>query len=76
MHGDRASNLAAGGVAADGTPTNGQLCTGYPACDINGPPVHFNNPRIGAWDYDGDGVMDRSMRGQIAVFRLWDKIKK
>ena len=46
-------------------------------------PTHFNSPRLGAWasqdsnpnGYTGNSVvMDRSMRGQIAVFRLWDKI--
>jgi hypothetical protein len=46
-------------------------------------PTHFNSPRLGAWaaeDSNPNGlganaeVMDRSMRGQIAVFRLWDKV--
>ena len=64
-------NLAVGGLQNGEPVDGGQQCP----CDINGPPVHFNSPRIGAWDYDADGVMDRSMRGQIAVFRLWDKIK-
>ena len=64
-------NLAVGGLRNGEPVDGGQQCP----CDINGPPVHFNSPRIGAWDSDADGVMDRSMRGQIAVFRLWDKIK-
>jgi hypothetical protein len=44
-------------------------------CALSGPPIHFNKARIGGWDYNADGIMDRSMRGQIAEFRLWDKIK-
>ena len=68
----RAGNLAVGGLNEDGTPVDGgKDCP----CEINGPPVHLNSPRLGAWDYDADGVMDRSMRGQIAVFRLWDNSK-
>lgn len=75
MHGDTPSNLAVGGMQNGEPADGGTPCTGYPACDINGPPIHLNSPRIGAWDYDADGNMDRSMRGQIAVFRLWDTIK-
>ena len=68
----RPGNLAVGGLNEDGTPVDGgKDCP----CEINGPPVHLNSPRLGAWDYDADGEMDRSMRGQIAVFRLWDVIK-
>ena len=59
----RPGNLAVGGLNEDGTPVDGgQNCP----CEINGPPVHLNSPRLGAWDYDADGVMDRSMRGQAA----------
>ena len=45
-------------------------------------PTHFNAPRLGAWASADSNpnlgasatTMDRSMRGQLAVFRLWDKI--
>ena len=44
-------------------------------------PVHFNAARLGGWlntnaggSKPGSVAMDRSMRGQIAVFRLWDKL--
>ena len=42
-------------------------------------PVRFQSLRLGAWTA-GDGAaattMDRSMRGSMAVFRLWDKEKR
>ena len=64
---------------------NMQPCGGD-ACTINGPVLHFHSPRLGGWDagqYDygggaganAGGSMERSMHGQIASFRLWDKVK-
>lgn len=58
-----------GGAAfTNGLPNGGKACP----CVINGPAVTLNSPRLGAWDRNHDGKMDRSMHGQIAVFRLWN----
>jgi hypothetical protein len=41
------------------------------------PKIKYNSPRLGSWaaTAGATGTMDRSMRGSIAVFRLWDKLK-
>lgn len=62
-------------LAPPGTdPAQGTACP----CILPGGTVTLHNPRLGGWLRavgSTDVAMDRSMRGSIAVFRLWDKEK-
>jgi hypothetical protein len=60
---------------------NPMTCSRAHPCQLplaNVRPAHFHQLRLGAWSRRGNagaGNMDRSLRGSIASFRLWDKMK-
>ena len=56
--------------------TDGSSGTTCPCTLPTLPKIKYNSPRLGSWaaTAGATGTMDRSMRGSIAVFRLWDKL--